>query len=84
MKAKPADPASENQWTSPDGKQYVAQRCESCWGCDLAEPSYVKRGDVSVRGCKLRTPCRPNCGFSTRKDGVSVIWKEKPPEPNPL
>lgn len=84
MKSKPTDSESENQWTSPDGKQYVAQKCESCWGCDLADSVFKILGNLGDRGCTLRTPYRPPCGFSMRKDGASVIWKEKLPGPNPL
>lgn len=84
MKPETPELDSENRWTGPDGKQYVAQKCKSCWGCDLADSVFKILGNLGDRGCSLRTPYRPNCGFSMRKDGASVIWKEKPAESNPL
>lgn len=85
MTSKPADPESENQWTSPAGRQYVAQECPTCLGCGLAGAGFDDPYEtLRFRGCALDCPNRPKCGFSERKDGVSVIWKEKMPEPNPL
>lgn len=86
MNPKPADSESENQWTSPDGKQYVAQARPTCLGCGLARAGFdnTRYNLLGSRGCGLAPPNRPKCGFSERKDGVSVIWKEKLSEPNPL